>query len=312
MLTQVVLPLLLLAWVALSPAAGWLAWGLQLISVAAVLLGIALTALWNMPPFWTPYAYGLVFVFITVGHLARSGLPGQGRWQASATNSVFVLLVSGLGLLGGYLAYKSVQGRTLPEEEVVDIAAPFAPGHYLIAHGGSTQMVNIHLRTLDKTVERFLPWRGQSKAMDIFRITPLGLHKGGWRPANPARYATFGVPVVAPCQGEVALVVDGFEDMPVPEMDRDHMPGNFVAIDCGDFFVILAHLRRGSISVATGDRVQVGDPLGQMGNSGNSSEPHLHIHAQRGLPEGTPFGGEPLWLTINGRFLVRNDRIHIN
>lgn len=115
--------------------------------------------------------------------------------------------------------------------------------------------------------------------------------------------------MIAPCRGEVARVADGIDDMSVPEMDREHMAGNYVAIDCGGFFVILAHLRRGSIMVATGERVEIGDPLGRMGNSGNSSEPHLHVHAQRGLPKDAPLGGEPLWLTLNGRFLVRNDRI---
>jgi murein DD-endopeptidase MepM/ murein hydrolase activator NlpD len=123
-------------------------------------------------------------------------------------------------------------------------------------------------------------------------------------------YMTFGTPVLAPCQGKVAKVVDGHPDMTVPEMDREHMAGNYVALNCGDYFVILAHLRRGSISVATDDRVDVGDVLGEMGNSGNSSEPHLHLHAQRGLPEDAPLGGEPLWLTINGRFLVRNERVY--
>lgn len=93
------------------------------------------------------------------------------------------------------------------------------------------------------------------------------------------------------------------------EMDRENLPGNFVVIDCGDFAIALAHLRQGSVLVEEGDRVQVGDPVGEMGNSGNSSKPHLHIHAQRCIPEGAPFGGEPLGLTIDGRFPVRNDRI---
>jgi len=119
------------------------------------------------------------------------------------------------------------------------------------------------------------------------------------------------VPVLSPCSGEVPLVVDGIEDMPVPKMDRDHMAGNYVAINCGDFFVILAHLRQGSITVAAGARVKTGDILGQMGNSGNSSEPHLHVHAQRGLPEKAPLAGMPLWLTIDNRFLVRNDTLHV-
>jgi len=59
--------------------------------------------------------------------------------------------------------------------------------------------------------------------------------------------------------------------------------------------------------VKTGDVVEVGSPLGRVGNSGNTDEPHLHMHVQRELPETSPLGGEPLWFTIGGRFLVRND-----
>jgi len=311
MLTQVLLPLALLAWVAIVPAAGLLAWGLQVISVTSVLLGIGLVALWAMPPFWVPYVYGLLLIVIVAAHLLLGGIPGPGLWQASAVSSSIILIVAMLGLLGGYLTWQAIKGRGLTEDAVANIAPPFPSGHYLIAHGGSTPMVNGHLKTLDPTVERFRQWRGQSKALDILRISPLGFHKDGWRPTDPARYTTFGVPVLSPCRGEVALLADGLEDMAVPEMDRDHMAGNHVAIDCGEFFVILAHLRQGSIAVATGERVEIGDFLGQMGNSGNSSEPHLHLHAQRGLPKENPLAGEPLWLTIDDRFLIRNDRLQI-
>lgn len=311
MLTQIVLPILLLVWLAVFPASGWLALGIQLISVAAVLLGIGLAALWTMPPYWVPYVYAMLFVIIAVRHLLRGGPRDKGIHQPSVVHTVVIVVVSGLGLAGAFLAYQALQGRVLPEEEVVDIAPPFSPGYYLVAHGGSTEMVNIHLMTLDQTVKRYEPWRGQSKALDIFRITPLGLHKDGWQPTDPARYMTFDVPVVSPCRGEVALVLDGIEDMPVPQMDREHMAGNHVVVDCGGFVVILGHLRQGSIEVATGDQVAVGNPLARMGNSGNTSEPHLHVHAQRGLPEEAPLGGEPLWLTINGRFLVRNSILHV-
>jgi len=45
-------------------------------------------------------------------------------------------------------------------------------------------------------------------------------------------------------------------------------------------YVVLAHLRRGSVRVHSGQRVRAGQLLGRVGNSGNSSEPHLHVHAQ--------------------------------
>ena len=72
------------------------------------------------------------------------------------------------------------------------------------------------------------------------------------------------------------------------------------------------HLRQGSVRPKVGDRMQPCDPIGEMGNSGNSAEPHLHLHVQRGIPPDAPFGGEPLGLTIDGRILVRNDRLTLH
>lgn len=48
--------------------------------------------------------------------------------------------------------------------------------------------------------------------------------------------------------------------------------------------------------------------LGAVGNSGNSDEPHLHIHVQRGMTAEAPMLGEPVPLTLEGRFPLRNDR----
>lgn len=309
--TQIVLPVLLLVWLAGFPARGLLALGVQALSVAAVLIGLGLAALWTMPPYWVPYIYCGFFALIMVFHLWQGRFRRHGFWRVSAGQTLLVPLGFALGCLGGYMAFMAWQGRTLPTVEMVDIAPPFGPGTYLVAHGGSNTMVNVHLKTLDTAVERFRPWRGQSRALDIFRISPLGIHKTGWLPSDPARYLTFGTPVLAPCDGEIAKVVDGLEDMQVPVMDREHMAGNYVAINCGQFYVLLAHLRKNSTAVSTGDQVAVGDVLGEMGNSGNSSEPHLHVHAQRGLPELAAFAGEPLALTIDGEFPVRNDRIRV-
>jgi murein DD-endopeptidase MepM/ murein hydrolase activator NlpD len=63
-----------------------------------------------------------------------------------------------------------------------------------------------------------------------------------------------------------------------------------VIIALGDRrFALLGHLRRGSVRVRRGDRVRAGDLLGRVGNSGNSTEPHLHFHVQdrRRLSRGT-------------------------
>ena len=58
-----------------------------------------------------------------------------------------------------------------------------------------------------------------------------------------------------------------------------------------------------------GDRVATGDPLAQVGNTGNTGEPHLHIHAQLPGSRDVPLGGDPVPITIRGRYLVRTARI---
>jgi murein DD-endopeptidase MepM/ murein hydrolase activator NlpD len=98
-------------------------------------------------------------------------------------------------------------------------------------------------------------------------------------------------------------------DMRVPVRDTRRLEGNYVFLNCSGLGVLLAHLRAGSIVVAPGSTVARGQVLGQVGNSGNSTEPHLHIHAQR-LSEATDLlAGAPVYLTLGGRFPARNDRL---
>lgn len=219
-------------------------------------------------------------------------------------------LAVGLLPLGGFFGAKALAGQRLPPVEVVDIANPFGPGQYLVGHGGSNTLVNGHLRTLDQTVERFRPWHGQSYAVDFFGLGASGLRARGWRPADSAAYAIFGAELRAPCAGTVVAAEGAMPDFDVPNEDSVNRLGNHVILRCGNAEIVLAHMRQGSLAVAAGDTVPVGQRLGEVGNSGASTEPHLHIHAQRPAPEGAPpISGEPLALRIDRRFLVRGDRL---
>lgn len=64
-----------------------------------------------------------------------------------------------------------------------------------------------------------------------------------------------------------------------------------------DHFLALCHLRRGSIAVRPGQRVEVGERLGACGNSGNSTEPHLHLQA---MTSADPSRARPLPITFPG------------
>ncbi|MBT9260370.1 MAG: M23 family metallopeptidase [Clostridiales bacterium] len=97
-------------------------------------------------------------------------------------------------------------------------------------------------------------------------------------------YYAFGAPVLAPADGLVVKAKDGRRDYPRPgEFDPFvwNLLGNYVILQHeGGEYSLLAHLRRGSVRVKRGDRVKRGQVVGEVGNSGNSSEPHLHFQVQ--------------------------------
>jgi hypothetical protein len=114
-------------------------------------------------------------------------------------------------------------------------------------------------------------------------------------------YGCYGVPVVAPVSGEIISAHDGEPDMTpgVLSNNIEAPTGNHVMIrmETGTYLII-AHLKQGSVTVKTGDTVQEGQLIGECGNSGNTSEPHIHIHHQRQDPTVFPLNfaeGLPLY-----------------
>jgi hypothetical protein len=307
---QVALPLALIAWVALSPGRTRSSFGLQAAGTGAFLFALARVAQWAVPVWWLPWVYGGLWLLAVMAGLGRrrraappSVLNGLVGWVGIALS--FVLLC-----VGGWYGARAVMGRSLPEVEIVDIGNPLGPGHYLVGNGGSNRLVNVHIATLDRSVARFGPWRGQSYALDFFGLGPWGLRARGWRPADPAAYAIFGAELRAPCAGTVIATEGEMPDFEVPNSDQVNRLGNHVILRCGEAEIVLAHMRQSSVIVASCDPVRVGDLLGQVGNSGASTEPHLHIHAQRPVALGAPpVSGAPLALRIERRFLVRGDHL---
>lgn len=98
----------------------------------------------------------------------------------------------------------------------------------------------------------------------------------------PEDYYIYGQPVLAPAGGTVVAVMDGLPNMkPKTETDSEHPAGNHVVIQVAEKeYLFLAHMQPGSIVVKVGDTVKAGQVIGKVGNSGNTSEPHIHIHLQ--------------------------------
>src|SRR6185436_7991117 len=94
-------------------------------------------------------------------------------------------------------------------------------------------------------------------------------------------YFCFGREICAPADGVVVEAIDGVRDNTPGSMNPYCLVGNCVVIQHRtNEFSVLAHFQRGTVTVKAGEQVKRGQLLGKCGNSGNSSEPHLHYHLQ--------------------------------
>ncbi|MBI3039673.1 urea transporter [bacterium] len=101
-------------------------------------------------------------------------------------------------------------------------------------------------------------------------------------------YFTFNAPVRSPVYGVVSVVWDQVTDNSVGETNLREPWGNFVLIFSAGVYIGLYHLKKGSIVVAPGQIVSIGTPIGKVGNSGRSAQPHLHLQIQLYPNAGAP------------------------
>ena len=307
---QIAVPFALLSWQAAGRDTNIVAWGLKHVAAWTYIYATGIAGLWLLVPWYVPH----ILMVLSISLAART-LPVAFRlWRPPENRRQWLGLTTRAGatVIGAGILWVAVQGRTPPSGTPVELTFPLRAGHYYIANGGSTELVNTHLKLL--TGERFRRYRGAAYGVDILGLNTLGSRASGLAPRDPAQYAIFGDAIYAPCEGVVVRVEDGLPDLAPPTVDRAHMAGNFVLLECGDageFHVLLAHMRDGSVTVHPGDYVTTDSKLGNVGNSGNSDEPHLHVHAQRPGQIWDVFIGDPLPVTFNGRYLIRNDRLTV-
>ena len=142
-------------------------------------------------------------------------------------------------------------------------------GEWTVTWGGDTKEQNYHVESI-----------AQKNAFDFLIYDEKGSTHKRTGESNEDYYA-FGKELYAPCDGEVVLVVDGVKDNIPGVLNPIYIPGNTVIIKIATGeYAFFAHFKQHSIMVKQGQKVSTGALLGLCGNSGNSSEPHLHFHLQ--------------------------------
>jgi len=202
------------------------------------------------------------FYWLTIGLalaiIVLTSLPTkQFIWPQTIVMTVFIM----------YLLKEFIGFYSAPKEPTVTLLNPFKQPAYIV-HGGGSLLFNHHYHIKE-----------QQWALDMVL---LGKDHSAMTDAKLTQYPCYGANLYAPVSGEVAIVVDHLPDVEIGNTDLDNLVGNHVVIKKSDEqFIMLAHLKSGSSPLSVGQQVTAGETvLGQCGNSGNTTEPHLHMQVQ--------------------------------
>jgi murein DD-endopeptidase MepM/ murein hydrolase activator NlpD len=130
-------------------------------------------------------------------------------------------------------------------------------------------------------------------------------------------YFVFGKQIIAPCNAIVVKVIKGVKDNIPGVLNPKQVTGNTVVLKTNKGeFILFAHFKENSIRVMENQIVKQGNLLGLCGNSGNSSEPHLHLSLQNVADMNIATGGKLFFenIKVNGNLKedyipVKNDKI---
>lgn len=224
-------------------------------------------------------------VYIRRARYSRQVLPFDLMWTMDAAGRVIGLFYRPAPL--------EAPGPNESRHTASRLRLPFE-GRWYVYWGGRSLAENHHVGARD-----------QRYAYDFVVVAENSTHRGDG--SDNQHYYAFGRPIVAPAGGTVVSVENRVPDNRPGVMNPIQPLGNHVVIDHGNGeYSFMAHFQRGTVLVRAGEVVLRGQVLARCGNSGNSSEPHLHYHLQDkarfgqgdGLPAqflGYLLDGHPVW-----------------
>lgn len=189
------------------------------------------------------------------------------------------------------------------ERNTTKMILPFKE-EWFVFWGGTEVTQNYHVA-----------YPNQKYAYDIMMVKDGKSYKGD--PKNNENYYVFGKEIIAPCDAKVVKVITGVHDNIPGELNPQQLTGNTVVLETQNKeYLLFAHLKLGSVNVEEGQMVKQGDLLGQCGNSGNTTEAHLHLSLQNTIEMSEATGGKLFFdkILVNGEIKedylpVKKDKI---
>lgn len=198
--------------------------------------------------------------------------------------------LDGNNKIGGLLVtYHKPNNLKVIEKNTTKMKLPFNEEWYVF-WGGTNELQNYHVAH-----------ENQKYAYDILMVKNGVTHIGD--PNNNESYFVYGKEIIAPCDAKVVKVITGVKDNIPGELNPEQITGNTIILETSNKeYLVFAHLKENSITVREGQFVRQGGVLGQCGNSGNTTEPHLHLSLQNTIDMNIATGGKIYFdkILVNG------------
>ncbi len=259
------------------------AWAGYLQAVALAIF-VYLYGTWIYLSVYTKYAFGIAFlVALAAGIYQGSKQPEskqRKRWLLRLFFSAILITASVLYFTG-----------TTGKAEKAALSFPLKRDQYFILQGGKGLPANFF----------HYSYRGAVYAIDIVQLDKWGRRSGKIFSSRLNDYHIFNDTVYSPCSGVIRQARDENPDNIPPDRTRGPSNTNSVLIEADSFYVFMAHLKYKGVFVQTGEQVRPGQPVGLVGNSGFTLEPHLHIQAHKRTGKDAWYREEPLLIEFDGR-----------
>lgn len=272
-------------------------WLSEVILYGVYIIAVYIIGFWLIPyGYFFRYFLLISFFVATFKSLRNTKRSVKPLTIKQAFTYLSTLSISGFLMIGVFFA---LNGFFSPPC-CVDLEFPLKRGTFYVSQGGASSIINHHHAV-----------SAQRYGLDIVQLNRFGVKGNKWNPKEVDDFTIYGSILYSPCEGVVMDALDQHPDLDPGLMDPEHLLGNYLAIAKrdSDVIVILAHLKEGSIKVKKGDVIQKEQILARVGNSGNTTEPHLHIHSVLNHTGDFLFAAKGVPMKFKGRFLVRNDRV---
>jgi hypothetical protein len=293
-----------MSWFALSRRRSKLESFIKILSIVLMLLGLWLGGIWVYPPAYGLAVIAIVFFGLMVLHFKKAKSKIS-KLKLFFSNAPLLLILP----LACFMVWQGLAGRQVPVGEFVELDPPFRKNDgACVLSGGISPLLNFHIFPSDRPRDL-----GQQYALDIIKVGPSGFRvKQGFianpKPTNIEAYEMFENTVYSPCDGVVVDRENKLQDQPIGGSDKISTGGNGIVLQCGNYHVHLHHMKQGSVLVDLGDEVKTGQEIGEIGNSGNTLEPHLHLHVETVVKDGdASVHGSSVHMKFGDRFMARGD-----